>query len=481
MLLSELIKNAPSIEINQLSCDSRLPMKDSIFFCLKGVKYNGHEYVNEAIKNGAKAIVYSEDIDTSLNAVFIKVNDVNDILAKISNIFYNNPSSKIETYLTAGSYGRSTVNKIICNLSSNYKTVGYIGNAGIKYLDNNFISNVPSLPLLDNQKFLYELVKNKVEVCTLEADYLSFEFKKFNFLQPNCFIYTNTSHDKKVLDEKYYQTFIRYLYTLDEKTTVVLNGDDPSFDFLNKAAGINKCSYGQSEYADYLIGDIVLESNKSRFSLRHDSFTYLIETKLVDLNNIYNIVAALAALSENGYPLDELVELVSNLPQNEGVVERLNYTDFNIYIDCAYNIDSHKRLMHFAKRITKKNKTIIVLSINTTDDKNRIKQLVELFDNVAENIILTEDDSLERDINDYLDIASSYVKKALCLKIEDRASAIEEAIELLNKNDNLFILGKGSEKFIYKSLIKQNYEGDKELAIRFMNKRLREEKEVKYY
>ena len=112
MLLNELIKNAPEIEISQLSCDSRLPMKDSIFFCLKGVKYNGHEYVEEAVNNGARVIIYSEDIDTSLNAIYIRVADVNDILAKISNIFYDNPSSKLETYLTAGSYGRSTVSKL---------------------------------------------------------------------------------------------------------------------------------------------------------------------------------------------------------------------------------------------------------------------------------------------------------------------------------------------------------------------------------
>ena len=89
-----------------------------------------------------------------------------------------------------------------------------------------------------------------------------------------------------------------------------------------------------------------------------------------------------------------------------------------------------------------------------------------------------EDDTLQRDIDDYLNLASSYVKKANCLKIEDRISAIEEAVELMNRNDNLFILGKGSEKFLYKSLIKQNYEGDKDIAIRYMNKRLREEKEV---
>ena len=135
-------------------------------------------------------------------------------------------------------------------------------------------------------------------------------------------------------------------------------------------------------------------------------------------------------------------------------------------------------MMKFAERIGKKRRTIVIVSINTTDDKNRIQHIIESCDKVADIIILTEDDTLQRDIDDYLDLASSYVKKANCLKIEDRISAIEEAVELMNRNDNLFILGKGSEKFLYKSLIKQNYEGDKDIAIRYMNKRLREEKEV---
>ena len=478
MLLNELIKNAPEIEISQLSCDSRLPMKDSIFFCLKGVKYNGHEYVEEAVNNGARVIIYSEDIDTSLNAIYIRVADDNDILAKISNIFYDNPSSKLETYLTAGSYGRSTVSKIINFFINNYKKCGYIGNCGIRYQDNSFISSVSSLPTIDNQKFLCELVKNGVEACTLEADYLSLEFKKFNFMVPDCFIYTNTASGKKILDEKYYSTYIRYLYTLDEESCIVLNADDPSFDVLYKAAGINKCSYGLNDDADFRIGDIVLEPNRSRFSLKYNSSTYLIETKLVDYNNIYNLTAAIAALVSNGYELDELVSLIPALGQIDGVVERLNYSDFNIYVDCAYTVDSYKRMMKFAERIGKKRRTIVIVSINTTDDKNRIQHIIESCDKVADIIILTEDDTLQRDIDDYLNLASSYVKKANCLKIEDRISAIEEAVELMNRNDNLFILGKGSEKFLYKSLIKQNYEGDKDIAIRYMNKRLREEKEV---
>ena len=57
MLLSEIFKGAPDIEIEQLSIDSRASMKNAIFFCLDGIKFDGHDYIEEAINNGAKVIV----------------------------------------------------------------------------------------------------------------------------------------------------------------------------------------------------------------------------------------------------------------------------------------------------------------------------------------------------------------------------------------------------------------------------------------
>ena len=62
MLLSELIKGAPDIDIKQLSSDSRVPMKDAIFFCVQGFKFDGHEFIEEAINNGAKVIIYEKEL-----------------------------------------------------------------------------------------------------------------------------------------------------------------------------------------------------------------------------------------------------------------------------------------------------------------------------------------------------------------------------------------------------------------------------------
>ena len=113
MLLSELFNGAPAIEIDQLSVDSRLPMKNAIFFCLNGIKYDGHDYIEEAISNGAKVIIYSRDIEDKDKAIFIKVNNVNNNLIKIANKFYNYPNKYVDSYVVSGNYGKSSVTSFI--------------------------------------------------------------------------------------------------------------------------------------------------------------------------------------------------------------------------------------------------------------------------------------------------------------------------------------------------------------------------------
>ena len=113
MLLNKIFKDAPEIEIEQLSVDSRLSMKNAIFFCLDGIKYDGHDYIKEAIDNGAKVIIYSKPQDIKYKAIYIQVKNVTNTMIKVADIFYNHPNSGIDKYIIMGNYGRSSVAKFI--------------------------------------------------------------------------------------------------------------------------------------------------------------------------------------------------------------------------------------------------------------------------------------------------------------------------------------------------------------------------------
>lgn len=482
MYLSEFFKNAPQIEVKQLSCDSRVPMKDCIFFCVKGIRYNGHDYVDEAIDNGANIIVYSEDINIDKNAIFIKVNNVEDVLKSISNKFYNYPSHKLETYIISGTNGRSSVSSIINYLLSPIKKVSSIGIFGINYGDINLLSNQPTLTILDNQKTLAKFVEEGCEVTTLEASVLSLSYKKLDMVLPNAFIYTSTSLESREYNDfgsNYFDSLIRYLYTLDDTNLVVLNRDDISYEYLKKASGINCVSYGFNVASDYVISNEQINDNGTSFILKHGSNKYIVKSNLIGIVNIYNVASSLATLDSLGYDMQSLIDRLVDIECIDGVMDRLNFNTYNIYVDCARSIDSYKYALEYAKTIISNNKKIITLvSINTTDNKHRLKHLIKEVDSYSNLLILTEDDTYEDDINETFDIAVQYIENSNYLLIEDREEAIEEAIELLNTDDVLLILGKGNEMFLYKGLVKKNYYGDKNIAYKYMNKRLKEEKNL---
>lgn len=474
MLLNQIIKNAPSIEINQLSCDSRIPMKDCIFFCIKGIKYDGHHFVDEAINNGAKVIVYSDPIDTNKKAIFIKVNDVLNYLNKISNIFYENPQSKLFTYLVAGTYGRPSVTSIITDILRNYKKVGSIGVYGINYGDNKLSSSKPTLTVLDTQKYLNAFVKEGVEYATLEANNISFDFRKLNFLKPNIFVYTNTSQEKIKKNSDYISTIQRYLYTLDDSSLIILNKDDMSYEEFKKASGINTITYGRDENSDYVIKDIYTSLENSVFNIRHNDEEVHFTSNLIGIANVYNVAAAIVALCESGVPLKEIAGKLSTIDHRPGIYEKIKTDKYNIIVDAAFYKESYEQIMSYIKGNTLK-KVISIISLSTSDDVGRISNLMRIAEKYSDQIIVTEDSNYDNKIEEVLNICPKYIKEKPYLLIDDRVSAIEEGIDLLNTGDTLLILGKGNENYINKGFIKENYAGDANIVINYLKKVKQEE------
>ena len=117
MLLSEMVEGAPQIQIASLMVDSRKKMPNALFFCIKGMANDGHKYIDQAIQNGAIAIVYSEELSTKVNGItYIKVDNVRQALAYIANLFYEHPSDKLRVFGVTGTNGKSSITTMIKNL-----------------------------------------------------------------------------------------------------------------------------------------------------------------------------------------------------------------------------------------------------------------------------------------------------------------------------------------------------------------------------
>lgn len=478
MKLNELFKNAPEIEIEQLSTDSRLPMKDAIFFCLDGIKYDGHDYIKQAINNGAKVIVYSKDVEDRNNAIYIKVKNVNDTLFKIADIFYKHPNNDIDKYLISGCYGRSSVSRIIDYYLNKVSKCGSVGIFGINYNDRHLDITFPALTPLENLKVLDNLKTNNIHNAVFETSVISLFYKKLDVIKPEVFIYTNTSRrcsDYKVCNNSYFENIRRYLYTLEDKTSVLFNIDDESYNELKECVNNSK-TYGQNMYADYRFTDIVLNSKETKFKLLYEGKEYSVTSKLLGIVNAYNLTAAIAALNLRGHDIQDIIDKIADINYVDGVMERID-EKYNVIIDCGYEIDSLNSIMEYARN-TCKGKLIGLLAINYSDNENQIKNVISLCEKYLDKTILTEDESSEGEVMKILSRADKFTESNRFVHVSYRSIAIENAINLMNSNDTLLIMGKGNEKYLNMGLGKERYYGDKYYATKYLNRRKEEEYET---
>lgn len=467
MKLNEFFENAPDINIEQLSSDSRVPMRNAIFFCLNGIRYDGHAHIKEAIKNGAKVIIHSKTVTTDDNAIYIKVSNVNETLKRIGEKFYNYPNDNIDEYLITGCYGRSSVSNFIAYYLKTFSKCGTIGIFGIDYDDKNLSLTFPALTALENLSYLYKMKQSNVSSCVFETSAISLFHKKFDVIDPDVFIYTNTSKicsDYQVCQNMYFNYIRNYLYSLEDNTIVVLNRDDVSFNEFSDSIN-NYITYGSNIDADFRIDNINVHSNGLSFYLKHKDEKYKVVSKLLGIQNVYNLTAAIVGLYAKGYDINDVISKFEKLDYVDGVMQKV---ENNVIIDCAYELDCIETVMKYAKNTTS-GKIIGVLGINYSDDDNRIEALMKLCDKYLDVIMLTENESLNAETMDILNRCNQYITNAKTIFIGYRSLAIENAIGIANSNDTILILGKGNEKYMTMSMGKQHYEGDYHYAKRFLS------------
>lgn len=483
MLLSELFKGAPDVEISQISSDSRMPMKNALFFCIKGIRDDGHQFIRNAIENGAKAIVYEDnEIKPIYNAIYIKVNNVLDVFNQIADKFYGHQSDKIDCFVVSGTNGRSSIAYLIYQILLNLQKPSYVGRFGVRFSGTVLMTPAPTMTILENQRYLQQIINASCDACVFEGTPESFYYKKLNAIKPKVFIYSSTSKssaDYKELGNDYFDTYYKYLYQLPNSTSIILNHDDESFEELAPIAH-HYLSYGIDKSCDYQISDLNLSQNSSTFAIHHQGAVKLLTTKLLGLNNVYNLTAAIAAVSEYGYDLDDIIKAAKNLSQIPGVMETVPFKGKEaVIIDCACQSDSILDIKEFVANIKKPgSSTISIYGVNNTDDPSKLNEHLDILAKMSDLIILTEDRSGDNDINTILDNASKLIKDCEYLLIENREVAIEVAIDNMQSNDIVLILGKGNEKFLIRSFNREYYDGDKELALKAIKRRMEEENEA---
>lgn len=480
MRLSKLFKDAPTTNITGLCFDSRKVEHGNIYFCLEGMSHDGHDFIDQAIENGAVAIVHSKPLkDMSGKAIYIQVKDCMEALNQCAKLFYRNPSEKLLMYGVTGTNGKSSISKIIRSIRNEVQPCGYIGTIAIEYGNVRLAPDLTTPDPLFLQDKLADMVRCGMKACVLEVSSHGLVQHRVDSIDFDVAIFTNFTYDH--LDfhgtmENYFNAkTILFKERVKADGVSILNIDDEKFEALKACSKARVISYGVNKPCDYQATNVQIHSKATYFDLVYEGKTYAVKTNLVAMYNVYNLLASIAALHETGLSIEQILDACLHIPRIEGRLEQIECGQpFHVIVDFAHTPDGMEQMMRFGRDIAKDHRVVAVFGSAGKRDVAKRKVFGELADRYCDYIVLTEDDPRDESAKEIANEIKQGIKTKPHIFIEDRYEAIRQAVEYAAKDDVILILGKGDEPFMYRENGRAPWMGDdnavKECITKYVNR-----------
>jgi len=455
MLLKEIFEKAALG--NGISCDSRHTQKGNIFVSVPCAE--ALTYTKTAIQKGATVVVAHTEICVQLGSIFpevsfVQVQNPRLALAKLAQAFYKKQPDTI--IAVTGTNGKSSVVSMLKQLwernglpSASLGTLGLTTSVG---LDEDLkLPSLTSFGPLDFHKTLRALKESDINHLAIEASSHGLDQYRLDGATIKAAAFTNLTQDH--LDyhgtlDAYFQAKARlFSEVLPKESPVVLNADSPYFDKLSdicRTQNHSLISYSLTKDADFSATNIQPSDHSIRFDLTTHGETFPSQTiPLAGIFQLENLLCALALANSTGLSIPSLV---STFPSLQSVKGRMDYVGEKnqapIFVDYAHTPDALKCVLENLRPHTK-GQLWVVFGCGGNRDKEKRPQMGKIADQLADKIIVTDDNPrLEDPATIRAEIMTACPRAQ---EISSRAKAIAVAIAGLNPDDVLLVAGKGHE------------------------------------
>lgn len=441
------IKNYKEMEINSLSCDSREENKNGIYFCIKGLNQDGHNFASDAIKKGAICLVVERYVDLPVTQIL--VDDVRTAMSQISSTFFQTDKTNMKFIGVTGTNGKTTTTFVIKNILSNMgKSVGLIGTEGIYVNNEKYPNNLTTPDPINLHKTISEMAKSGCEYCVMEVSAHAIALNKINSIYYDVVALSNITKDHLdfFLNMENYVKCKACLFDSKHAKTGVINLDAKYNKDVIKKSNLEILTIGKD--GSVKIEQVLQNRTTNEFVVNYNNKQHKIKTNLLGEYNIYNLTLAIGCLLQLGFNMKELVKTIN---QTKFIVPgRLNFMDvdanFNVVIDYAHTPDGIKNVLSTVKKMNFE-KIITVFGCGGNRDKTKRNEMGKAALNQSDYIIVTSDNPRDENPETIIDEIVDGIESKKMVRITDRKSAIEYALSIAKANDVVAILGKGNENY----------------------------------
>lgn len=444
--------------INGITEDSREVQPGFLFAALPGAKSDGSEFIDAAIKNGAKHILVQKRYPSNnLTSKYDILRDVQFIytdhprreFAHMAAEFY--PGQPNEIIAVTGTNGKTSSVNILWQI---WEKLGYraacMGTLGV--IGTNFTQNLShntSFPVKMHQTL--QAIKNYgINHLAMEASSHGIEQERMAAVRVTAGIFTNLTQDH--LD--YHQTMENYFDAKARLFTELLPNDAPAAINADDAYGprlidmcdarLRVCSFGKNG-RDLKLVNSTPRPDGFEVRVHYQNRDYDFYLPLLGKFQIWNVLGAMGALLYSGAAMNDLIAAIATLKPVRGRLELVGRTSSGapVFVDYAHTPDALQTVLE-AVREHAEGKLTVVFGCGGDRDKTKRPIMGKIAVEFAEHAIVTDDNPRSEDA---ATIRREVMAGAVgAREIGDRRAAIHTAIAELGAGDILVIAGKGHEQ-----------------------------------
>lgn len=435
-----------NIDVNDVVIDSKNITNNSLYICIKGNEYDGHDFVNKIINYGCVAIVSEKELETSLTQVIVENSRI--AMSEIASNLYDNVDKKMKLVAVVGTNGKTTTSHLIKSVLDNANVkCGVIGTLGIYYCDKYFEPTLTTPDPLDLHKILFDMYENGIECVVMEVSAHAIYLEKVKNLKFHTAVFTNFSQDHLDFFENMdnYKNAKLKFFKEKECEYVVTNSDDVVGNEISKLCK-NCITYGLDNPADIFAVKINCKLRKTAFFINVLDFVGDIQLKMLGFFNVYNALACAGACYSLGIEQEKIIQGLNNIKNVSGRLENVYSGEFDVIIDYAHTPDGLSKALLSVRPLVS-NRLISVFGCGGNRDATKRSVMGEISGTLADfTIITTDNPRFEEPMEIIYQIEQGVCKKTKkYLMIEDREEAIKYALDIACKGDIILIAGKGSE------------------------------------
>lgn len=442
-------------EIEGIAYDSRQVKENYIFVALHGRRADGAQYIEDALRRGAVAIISEEDRWPRRNIAHILVKDARRALAEISAAFYDHPSQKIPVVGVTGTNGKTTTSFMIREvLAAEGKQPGLIGTVRYEIGSRSIpaIRTTPEAP--DIQFMLDQMVRSGCRSAVMEVSSHALCQHRVRGTDFDVGVFTNLTRDH--LD--YHGTMEEYFAAKTElfcglgqrhkRAVAAVNIDDEWGMKLARMDGLNAqtLTFGEHPAAQVRATDVQIWPGGTRFTVHTPWGSVPAHLRLLGRFNVANALAAIAACGALGISPERSAAIIGEMRTVPGRLERfVSPRGFNVFVDYAHTDDALKQVLETLREL-KPGRLIAVFGCGGDRDHGKRARMGAVAHERADYTILTSDNP-RREKPDAIiaEIEQGMPAPDRHEIVVDREQAIVRAIAMAQEGDIVLIAGKGHE------------------------------------